>query len=143
VYILDALIKYKNKKPKYADMIIEAVLPRLTHANPAVIMSSVKVILKYLDQVENSERVKLFSKKISNSLITLMDTMPEIKFLLLRAMHAIIQKRHYLLDKDFRSFYVTYTDPIYVKLEKLDILYQLADNKIMNSSSMSLKPTLY
>jgi vesicle coat complex subunit len=34
-----------------------------------------------------------------------------------------------LLDKDFKYFFVQYNDPIYVKLEKVDILYKLCDNK--------------
>jgi hypothetical protein len=34
-----------------------------------------------------------------------------------------------LLDKDFKFFFVQYNDPIYVKLEKVDILYKLCDNK--------------
>ena len=34
-----------------------------------------------------------------------------------------------LLDKDFKYFFVQYNDLIYVKLEKVDILYKLCDNK--------------
>jgi hypothetical protein len=33
------------------------------------------------------------------------------------------------LEKDFKYFYVQYNDPIYVKLEKIDILYKLTDLK--------------
>ena len=40
-----------------------------------------------------------------------------------------MQKRPYLLEKDFKYFYVQYNDPIYVKLEKIDILYKLTDLK--------------
>ena len=40
-----------------------------------------------------------------------------------------MQKRPYLLEKDFKYFYVQYNDPIYVKLEKIDILYKLTDPK--------------
>ena len=51
-----------------------------------------------------------------------------MRYLLLRAMHCIIQKRHYLFDKDFKSFFIKAYEPIYVKFEKLDILYKLCDN---------------
>ena len=57
-----------------------------------------------------------------------MDSVPEMRYLLLRAMHCIIQKRHYLFDKDFKSFFIKAYEPIYVKFEKLDILYKLCDN---------------
>src|SRR5690606_10930665 len=54
---------------------------------------------------------------------------PEIQYVLLRSLHAVVQKRPLLLDKDFKFFFVQYNDPIYVKLEKIDILYKLCDNK--------------
>ena len=42
-------------------------------------------------------------------------------------MHAIIQKRSNIIDKDFKCFYLKFFDPIYIKIEKIDILYKLAD----------------
>ena len=130
IYILDALVNCNSKKKaKYAEMIIDATVPLFSHINPAVIMSAVKVVLKYLDNVEDEQKVQNYSKKISMCLVSLMDSVPEMKYLLLRAMHCIIQKRHYLLDKDYKAFYVKAYEPIYVKFEKLDILYELTDNK--------------
>jgi len=139
VYILDALLNFTPKKPKQAEDIIEATLPRLTHANPAVVMSSVKVILKFLDLIESIENVRSHCKKISNSLMTIMMSSPENQYVLLRSLHAVVQKRPYLLDKDFKYFFVQYNDPIYVKLEKIDILYKLCDNKNFESILSELK----
>jgi vesicle coat complex subunit len=109
-------------------MIIEAVVPLFNHINPAVIMSAIKVVLKFLDFIEDEKKVQNYSKKLSLCLISLMDSVPEMRYLLLRAMHCIIQKRHYLFDKDFKSFFIKAYEPIYVKFEKLDILYKLCDN---------------
>ena len=128
IYILDALINYKKTKPQKSEMIIEAVLPLFNHINPAVIMSAIKIVLKFLDFIEDEKKVQNYSKKLSLCLISLMDSMPEMRYLLLRAMHCIIQKRHYLFDKDFKSFFIKAYEPIYVKFEKLDILYKLCDN---------------
>ena len=133
IYILDCLVNYKKKKTKYAEMIIEATVPLFSHINPAVIMSACKVVLKYLDHIDDEKKVQNYSKKISLCLISLMDSVPEIQFLLLRAMHCIIQKRHYLFDKDFKAFFIKPYEPIYVKFEKLDILYKLCDNKNFES----------
>ena len=129
IYILDFLVNYKKKKTKYAEMIIEASIPLFNHINSAVIMSAVKVVLKYLDHIDEEKKVENFSKKISLCLLSLMDSFPEMQYLLLRAMHSIIQKRHYLFDNDFKNFFVKPYEPIYVKFEKLEILYKLADNK--------------
>lgn len=43
VFILDALSSYVAESPKDAEGIIERVLPRLQHANSAVVLSAVKV----------------------------------------------------------------------------------------------------
>lgn len=139
VYILDSLISYTPKKEKSAELIIESVLPRLAHANPSVVMSAIKVVLKFLDWIESPESVRNYCKKVSNSLMTIMSAGPEIQYVLLRSLHAIVQKRPYLLDKDFKHFYVKYNDPIYVKLEKIDILYKLADAKNFENILNELK----
>ena len=129
VSILDALILYNPKKPSHAEEVIEGVLPRLNHTNPSVVMSAIKVILKFMDHIDNIDKVRNYCKKISNSLMSVMMASPEIQYVLLRALRAIVQKRPMLLDKDFKFFFVQYNDPIYVKLEKVDILYKLCDNK--------------
>ena len=129
VAILDALILYNPKKASHAEEVIEGVLPRLSHANPGVVMSAIKVILKFMDQIDNIDKVRNYCKKLSNSLMSVLMSYPEIQYVLLRSLHAIVQKRPMLLDKDFKYFFVQYNDPIYVKLEKVDILYKLCDNK--------------
>ena len=128
IYILDSLMNYKKTKSQKSEMIIEAAIPLFNHINPAVIMSAIKVVLKFLDYIEDEKKVQNYSKKLSLCLISLMDSVPEMRYLLLRAMHCIIQKRHYLFDKDFKSFFIKAYEPIYVKFEKLDILYKLCDN---------------
>jgi hypothetical protein len=133
------LTTFTPKKPKQAEDIIESVVPRLSHANPSVVMSTVKVILKFLDYIESVESVKNYCKKLSSSLMTIMMAGPEIQYVLLRSLHAVLQKRPYLLDKDFKFFFVQYNDPIYVKLEKVDILYKLCDSKNFDSVVNELK----
>jgi len=88
VYILDALTYYKPKKIDVAEKLIEAILPKLTHSNPAVIISAVKIILNLLDYLEENSKnvdiIKSYEKKISNSIITIVKSIPEIQYSLLR-----------------------------------------------------------
>ena len=49
VFILDALARYSTPDPKEAHNIVDRVTPRLQHANSAVVLSAVKVILKHLE----------------------------------------------------------------------------------------------
>ena len=45
VFILDALSRYKAADAREAENIVERVTPRLQHANCAVVLSAVKVML--------------------------------------------------------------------------------------------------
>ena len=129
VQILDAIILYNPKKSSHAEEVIEGVLPRLSHANQSVVMSAIKVILKYMDLVDDINKVKNYCKKLTNSIMTILISYPEIQYVLLRSLHAVVIKRPMLLEKEYKFFYVQYNDPIYIKLEKVDILYKLTDKK--------------
>lgn len=133
VYILDSLSIIIPKNAEHAEHIIESVLPRLNHNNNSVQMSAVKVVLKFLDYIENPDKVRTYCKDLATSLTTLMKSHAEIQYVLLRSLHAVVQKRPYLLDRDFKSFYVQHNDPVYVKLEKIEILYKLVDGKNFES----------
>jgi AP-1 complex subunit beta-1 len=55
VYILEAVALYDVEESKQAENIIERILPRLSHNNPAVILAAVKVIMKSLDKIKEKE----------------------------------------------------------------------------------------
>lgn len=46
---MDYLVNYIPNDQKEAEMIIERILPRLSHINPAVVFSAIKLVIKYLD----------------------------------------------------------------------------------------------
>jgi len=84
IFILEALTYFKAKKEKQAETIIDSVIPRLSHSNPAVVMSAVKIILRFIDLVNNEDEKKGYNKKISNSMMTILTAAPEIQWVLLR-----------------------------------------------------------
>ena len=129
VQILDALIFYNPKKSSHAEEVIEGVMPRLSHVNQSVVMSTIKVIMKFMDSIDDIEKIKTYCKKLTNSIMSILISYPEIQYILLRSLHAIVLKRPILLEKEFKYFYVQYNDPIYIKLEKVDILYKLCNKK--------------
>ena len=129
IQILDTLILYNPKKSSHAEEIIEATLPRLNHVNQSVVMSAIKIILKFMDLIDDINKIKGYCKKLTNSIMSVLISYPELQYILLRALHAIVIKRPMLLDKEYKFFYIQYNDPIYIKLEKVDILYKLTDNK--------------
>lgn len=55
VCIMDYMINYVPVDQKEAEMIIERILPRLSHINPAVVFSAIKLTIKYLDHIKTDQ----------------------------------------------------------------------------------------
>jgi AP-1 complex subunit beta-1 len=104
-----------------------------------VVLSSAKVIIKYLDFVTETEKIRSICRKMAPPLISLMNNDPEIQYIAIRNINLIIQKKPYIIDKEVRVFYCNFQDPLYVKLEKLEILIKLADLKNVDTLLNELK----
>jgi AP-1 complex subunit beta-1 len=144
VFILDSLSAYEPQDSREAEGIIERVMPRLQHNNSAVVMSAVKVILRYVDDVTNHEVVRNVSKKLAPPLVTLLNSEPEIQYVALRNINLVVLKQPRILEHEIKVFFCKYNDPIYVKMEKLEIIIRLAsDRNVEQVSIMSrkIKPT--
>jgi AP-1 complex subunit beta-1 len=74
VFILDSLSNYTPLDSREAEGIIERVSPRLQHANSAVVMSAVRIILKYMDEITSQEIIRTYSKKLTPPLVTLLNS---------------------------------------------------------------------
>lgn len=72
VYILDALSKYIPSDSQEAESIMERISSRLAHRNAAVALSSIRLIMKYMDYLTDPESIRNYSSKISAPLITLL-----------------------------------------------------------------------
>jgi len=140
VFILDALARYEPSA-RDAEEIIERVTPRLKHANSAVAMSAVKVIMKYLNVIKNPKlEQSLVMEKLPPPLITLLsEQKSEIQYVALRNINLIVQKKPDILANGVKAFFCRYNDPIYVKMEKLEIMIKLASVKNIEKLLMEFK----
>ncbi|GAM28894.1 hypothetical protein SAMD00019534_120700 [Acytostelium subglobosum LB1] len=139
VFILNALCKYTPRDTKDAESVCERVAPRLQHANSAVVLSAVKVLMRFLNYVNAQDIVKLYCKKMAPPLVTLLSKEPEIQFLGLRNINLIVQKRPEILQYEMKVFFCKYNDPIYVKMEKLEIMIMLANEKNIDEVLLEFK----
>ncbi|CAK1541735.1 unnamed protein product [Leptosia nina] len=127
VFILDALSNYCPRDSREAHSICERITPRLAHANAAVVLSAVKVLMKLMEMLsDETELVSTLSRKLAPPLVTLLSAEPEVQYVALRNINLVVQKRPEILKHEMKVFFVKYNDPIYVKLEKLDIMIRLA-----------------
>ena len=135
IYLLEGISKYNPKKQDEINEIIERVLSCVSHSNSGVVLSVIKILVKLLDLVENPETIRSVCKKITPSLVTLLSSEPEIQYVGLKNINILIQKRPIIFEKDIKMFFCSFTEPLYNKLEKLDILYKLVS---MNNIDMVL-----
>lgn len=149
----------------------------MSHANSAVVLSAVKVLMKFLELLpKDSDYYNTLLKKLSPPLVTLLSGEPEVQYVALRNINLIVQKRFEqdsdifslkkkannkntvltcsdmfcvsvcrpeILKQEIKVFFVKYNDPIYVKLEKLDIMIRLASQaNIAQVTSVTLCSSL-
>lgn len=130
VFILDALALYDPPNSKVAEAILErGVLVRLSHANSAVVLSAIKVMMKFMDRLQSHEMKRALSRKMTPPLVTMLSAEPEIQYVVMRNINLIVQKQENILQTDIRMFVCKYNDPLYVKLEKIAVMVQLASDR--------------
>lgn len=137
IAILDFLVVYKDlltkraalspkssSSRKQSENIIDRVLPRLQHANAAVVLSAVKVMMNYFDLLKDEKKVEGYLKKLRPSIITLLSIsdQPELQFVVLKNVQLLVQKYPHMLENESKSFFCRHTDPGYVKKIKLELL---------------------
>ncbi|XP_022157680.1 beta-adaptin-like protein B [Momordica charantia] len=139
VFILDALSRYKAEDAREAENIVERVTPRLQHANCAVVLSAVKMILQQMELISSTDVVRNLCKKMAPPLVTLLSAEPEIQYVALRNINLIVQKRPTILAHEIKVFFCKYNDPIYVKMEKLEIMIKLASDRNIDQVLLEFK----
>lgn len=127
VFILDAISSYTPTDSEEADLMADRIVPRLQHANPAVVLSAIKNIVQLMPKLDADEKRMFLIKKMRAPLVTLLTAQPELQFVALRNIALLVREYPTLLSEDVRVFFASYADPLYVKTEKLNTLVKLTD----------------
>lgn len=128
--ILNALLNFVPSTHEDAFELIDKTVAQLQHANSAVVLNAFKLLIYLLNFVETIE--DYITKKLANSLTSLLSKPAEIQFLILRNVILLILSRPTLIPFDVTMFFCEYNDPIYVKDTKLEIIYLLANEGNLN-----------
>ncbi|KAJ4839641.1 hypothetical protein Tsubulata_035884 [Turnera subulata] len=126
---LNECTEYRAADAREAENIVERVTPRLQHANCAVVLSAVKMEL-----ITSTDVVRNLCKKMAPPLVTLLSAEPEIQYVALRNINLIVQRRPTILAHEIK-----YNDPIYVKMEKLEIMIKLASDRNIDQVLLEFK----
>lgn len=139
MYLLECLAKQSFEKGESTEVLLTRVSSRLQHANSAVVLAAVKVVLAHLDGVTNAEKLEELLRKLAAPLVTLLSQRAEVQYVALRNINLILQKYPEVLATEARVFFCKYNDPIYVKLEKLEIMVALASEQNTSAVLAELK----
>ncbi|KAH8102685.1 adaptin N terminal region-domain-containing protein [Cristinia sonorae] len=139
VAILNALARYETQDERESEHICERVVPQFQHANASVVLAAVKVIMIHLRGVRSENLIKQMIRKMAPPLVTLLSNPPEVQWVALRDINLLLQKRPDILSSEMRVFFCKYNDPLYVKVEKLDIMVRLASENNVDALLSELK----
>lgn len=89
--------------------------------------------------VRREELTKQLVRKMAPPLVTLLSSPPEVQWVALRNINLLLQKRPDILQNEMRVFFCKYNDPLYVKVEKLDIMIRLAGDSNVDALLSELK----
>lgn len=146
VYLLEGIVHYFDqlgKQPGAAprlqesEKIVSRIVPHLQSTNPAVVLSSVAVVVNFMQAfcnpqsglapMQQADLERRYSQKIGQPLVSLVSGLRfEIRYVVLRNIKVIVQKYKETLVPYLSSFFVKFEDPIYIKLEKIDVMLALA-----------------
>lgn len=129
ITILTTLSEYHTTNVEEVNHIIERVTPQLQHVNPSVVLSSIKAIIHHIGVIPVTSQRNQVLKKLSAPLVSLVSSsIPEAQYVGLKNIRIILEKYPQVLSKELRVFFIKYSDPLYLKLEKLEIMIRLAND---------------
>ena len=139
IVILNTLGAYRSADEREAEHICERVMPQFQHANGAVVLGAVKVVLVHMEATRKPEFVQQLARKMAPPLVTLVSSEPEVQWVALRNINLILQKYPEILSNELRIFFCKYNDPPYVKAEKVDVMIKLAKENNVDMLLSELK----
>ncbi|KAG6135999.1 AP-1 complex subunit beta-1 [Claviceps purpurea] len=128
ITVLTTLANYPATDMKESEHICERAVPQFQHVNPAVVLAAIKVVFTHMQSV-NPEMVRSLLKKMAPPLVTLVASAPEVQYVALRNIDLLLQAKPDILSKEMRVFFCKYNDPPYVKMQKLEIMVRIANEK--------------
>lgn len=123
--VLELAAKYTPKDENGVFDMMNLLEDRLKHSNSAVVLGTTKVFLNLTQAMPRVHEEVL--KRLKAPLLTLMTGgSHEISFAILAHINVLVQKSPAIFADSYKHFFCRFNDPSSVKLQKLNILTQLA-----------------
>ena len=132
-FLLEGIASYSTDDNDEINFIMNEVGAYLSHHNSGVILLTIRIIVQLMEKTTEADTVLIFSRKITAALTSLLAKEPEIQYIALKNMNYVIQKHPTIFEKNIKLFFCNFSEPIYNKLEKLEII-----SKLVNLSNVDL-----
>ncbi|PRT52882.1 AP-2 complex subunit beta [Wickerhamiella sorbophila] len=130
VYLLNAIMEYVPQSSIKAIRLIKMIMPRLKHANAAVITAAMRTLLFLSNYAADLEtEVPRFGESIDQAILLLLAKPAEIQYVMLRNCIMLLQHRPDLVHLDTSPFVIKSADPVYIKISKIEVLLLLSSPK--------------
>ena len=93
----------------------------------------------HMRNVPREDLNKGLIRKMAPPMVALIFSPPEVQRIALRNINLLLQKRSDILSNEMRVFFCKYNDPLYVKVEKLDIMVRSSNENTVNALLSELK----
>lgn len=127
IYILELLSELELKDARSIEILLRSVLPYLHHANAAVVLSTIKVLAKFVGRCPTTNLIsaECISENVNAALRMLCLKDPETQYIVFKNIHLLIVIFPPILKLDVKTFFVHFDDPPYLKIEKVRLLVKL------------------
>lgn len=127
INLLKIILQYDTDEIDEIENILDSMLSRLSHINPAIVFYSSNVIIKFAKKLTDQTLYRGVLRKLSSPLGSLMSSSNEMVYLLLRNFQ-IISEEYSIIFEDPKVFFLNFNEPMYIKTEKVKLLSTLCNS---------------
>ncbi|XP_065890599.1 AP-4 complex subunit beta-1-like [Dysidea avara] len=125
--LLEILLRYEPENEEELFDILNILDDRLKHANCGIVMATIKLFLKYTENMMHLHAD--VHQRIKTPLLTFLSCgSPELAYTCLLHFQLLLARQPDLFCENFRSFYCRFSDPPYLKNKKIEVLVEVSDN---------------
>jgi len=128
IQILSYIETYEPTNPSEANEIVSRLKNPISSANSAISVSIIRCLIKMCSFADSTNQLSDILKHIIPPLMSMVHFDPEIQYIALKSLVILLNKLPGCLTTDVNVFFLKYTDPIYIKLEKLNVMYLLCNS---------------
>ncbi|PVZ99717.1 hypothetical protein BB558_004254 [Smittium angustum] len=138
VHLLKALMYTVPNNSEEAMVLIERILPRFQHSNTSVVLGAIRLVCYLMNFLDDKDELIQLCNKITPPLVTLLGSGPQVQLVTLKSILLLHERWPHVMQGQIQALFCKYSEPNYVRIEKLELLVRLVDDDNANLVLMEL-----